>query len=148
MDDRLRAILHPDTTVTPVDTAPGAPPPEEESDVVEEECAVWLKGAREKAVALEFRPRSGDWPAADYALVKHRWWHSDNGGFTAEYVSGLKVVVTGWGLRDYYVQFLRNRLLVVEEKGHDAVRETAARKAGVKGWVHSIEVTLPEEKEK
>src|SRR4029453_6799419 len=98
--DRLKALLQPETTVTPAPDASAAKNGAENDEpaVAEEGCCGWVRGTRERAIALEFCLLAGPWPAPDYALVKHRWWEEGQ-GFTAEYASGLKVVVRGWGLR-------------------------------------------------
>lgn len=145
MNDRLRALLQPDTTVTPAQGP--APPPGPERDDEDEGpngCYGRLPGARDRALAVEFRllEGRGPWPAADYALVKHRQWGPADGSFSAEFVSGLRVTVRGWGLRAVYELFLRNRVTWLEERGHDPVRERRAREEGVRSWVYSIEVAL------
>lgn len=145
MHDRLRALVTPDTAVTPAESAGQAP---EDDGVVGEACCGFLRGVQDRALGVEFRLAAGrgPWPAPDYALLAGRWW-DESGSFTAEYSTGLKVTVRGWGLRRVYELFLRNRLAWLEEKGADPVREKRAREQGVKSWVHAIEVERPEETE-
>lgn len=136
MNDRLRALLQPDTAVTTADETARTDEPAEGR--ASDGCCEWLRGARERAVALEYERLEGrgPWPAPDYALLTGRWWDGD--GFRAEYASGLKVTVKGWGLRRVYELFLRNRLTRLVEQGMDPVRESQAQ-----SWVRSIEVELP-----
>jgi hypothetical protein len=144
----LKALHLPDTTVTPAAEkprpAPAAPERDEEDDGPLG-CHGRLPGVRDRATAVEFRllQGRGAWPAADYALVKHRHWDGADGSFSAEFVNGLKVTVRGWGLRAVYELFLRNRVTWLQERGKDPVRERLAREDGVICWVHAIEVALP-----
>lgn len=147
MNDRLRALLQPDTTVTLADERPKAAPTGPERDDEDDGpngCYGRLPGVRDRALAVEFRllEGRGAWPAADYALVRHRQWNAADGSFTAEFVNGLKVTVRGWGLRVVYELFLRNRVTWLEERGRDPVREKRAREEGVQSWVYSLEVAM------
>ena len=143
MNDRLKELLEPDTLVRPspgakaeTGTQAGPDDAREEDDDGPDSCCGWLRGVRDRAIALEYRLLAGRgrWPAPDYALIQNRWW--EEGGFTVEYAGGLKVTVSGWGLRRVYELFLCNRVTWLEEKGKDAVREKQARLDRVASWIH------------
>lgn len=114
---------------------PGAPvlvksgdeaPPEDDPDEVREGCCGFLRGIRDRAFAIEFRllgsnPYPEESPAGHYALFSYCAWLRDATGFRLEYMNGLKITVTGRGLRRIYERILQSRLLWLQEEGRDAI---------------------------
>lgn len=136
MNDRLKAMLNPESRLAPLQPVSptlvksGATTAEADEEEVVGATYGFVRGIRDRAVALEFRlldsnPFPEENPAGEYAMLTYRAWLRDGTGFRLEYLSGLRVTVRGRGVRPLYERLLLNRVLWVQEEGQDPIAEKA-----------------------
>ena len=129
----------------------GSQPPTDAAEQPEEHTRNYtaVRGARERVQSVEFAllPGKGAWPSLEYAFLKETWWSpgDQEQEIVLAYTTGVKVTVTGWGLRRMYELLRQHRVTAVREDGDDPVKEKAARLEKAESWIYSIVVEKPEE---